>query len=68
MNANTKFVAPKGKFLVIGVDTFEHEDYPLGTFDSDVDAKELAQKRGGPMNKVYVYNDTGRVIYEAGTF
>lgn len=57
----TRFKAPKGKYLVIGVDTFEGPtaDYEIGTYKSKEEALSVANSRGGEMNKTYVYDDEG---------
>lgn len=60
--------APKGMFRVIGVDTFSHEDWHYEDFDNLKDAKDFANKKGGNMNMVYVYDDKGDYKYHAGTY
>lgn len=60
--------APKGKFRVIGVDTFDGGDWVQGDFDTKEAALECARKNGGQMTKMHVYNDTGSHVGEAGTF
>ena len=68
--ANDQFslCAPKSKFRVVGVDTFDGGDWVQGDFDTLEKAKECADKEGAPMTKTYVYNDKGQLVYEAGTF
>lgn len=62
------FKAPKGKFRVIGVDTFSHEDWVQGDFDTKDAALACADAHGGEMTKMHVYDATGKHIGEAGTF
>ena len=70
MLAIKDFKAPKGKFRVIGVDTFDQEgsDWIEGDFKTQEDAFAKARSAGGEMTKTHVYNDKGIHVYEAGTF
>lgn len=61
-------IAPKRKFRVILVDTFEGGDCVVGDFSSRKRAIETANQKGGQMTKVYVYNDKGQQIHSAGTY
>jgi len=69
MAARGELKAPKGKFRVIAVDTFESPcaDCHLGDFTKKADAIRQANAHGGPMNPVYVYTDKGELIHEAGS-
>jgi len=62
--------APTGKFRVVGVDTFEGPtaDYLIGDFPSLEEAQASATKHGGDMNPVYVYDSSGKMLFQAGTF
>ena len=60
--------APKGKYRVVLVDTFDGGDCILLTTKSKQKALDLANKNGGTMTIVYVYDDKGRQIHKAGTF
>lgn len=60
--------APKGKFRLIGVDTFDGGDWVDDDFGTLKKAKEAADKKGGIMTKMHVYDDKGRHLYETGTF
>lgn len=63
--------APKGKFRVIGVDTFEGPtaDYLIGDYASLGDAIAVAKQKGGVMNPVYVYDESGKeVLFKAGKY
>ena len=60
--------APKGKYRIIGVDTFDGGDWHEGDFSSKSEALEHARKRGGQMTKMHVYDDQGNHVGEAGTF
>lgn len=60
--------APKGKFRVVGVDTFDGGDWVQGDFDSQEDAIACARAQSGTMTKMHVYDDKGHHVSEAGTF
>lgn len=62
--------APKGKFRVIGVDTFDSDDWVEGDFDTLKQAQKHANERtkDKQMLKMHIYDDTGNHCYEAGTF
>lgn len=64
----TELRAPKGKFRVVGVDTFDNTDWLQGDFDTFGEAKEVANKKGGTMTKMYVYNEKEDILHDAGTF
>jgi hypothetical protein len=64
----TELCAPKGKFRVVGVDTFDGTDWIEGDFVKRESALNHATARGGTMLKMHVYDDTGKHIGEAGTF
>lgn len=63
----TEQKAPKGKWRVIGVDLFDHDDYLVGDFDGQQEAFKIAdehnKKRSGSMADVYyVYDDNGLYV------
>ena len=63
----TELKAPEGKFRVVVIDLFDHEDYVLKDCDSQEEAFELADAhnaaRTGSMDNVrYVYDDQGYYI------
>ena len=60
--------APKGKFRVVGVDTFDGTDWIEGDFETDKEAFDVAKKKGGTMLKTHVYDDQGNHLAEGGTF
>lgn len=60
--------APKGKFRVVGVDTFDGSDWVQGDFDTLNEACQCAREKGGEMTMMHVYNDKGEHMDEAGTF
>lgn len=60
--------APKGKFRVIGVDTFDGGDWVQGDFATRDEALACARSKGGEMTRMYVYDDMGRHLGNAGTF
>lgn len=68
MLSRKDFKAPKGKFRVVGVDTFDNSDWISGDFDTKEKAIEHAREKGGVMLKTHVYDDNGNHIYEAGSF
>jgi hypothetical protein len=64
--------APKGQYRVIGmgrIDTLSSPEGPLWqdceTFD---EAKDLAYRSGESYFWTYVYDDTGALLYEAGSY
>ena len=64
---NTEKKAPDGKFRVIGIDLFSHEDYLLDDYDTEAEAFDVADKhniaRTGDMDDVYyVYDDQGKYV------
>lgn len=63
-----KLQAPKGKYRVIGVDTFDGGDWVQGDFDTREEAMNCASIKGGQMTVMYVYDDKGMQLSKAGTF
>ena len=61
-------IAPKGKFRIIGVDTFDGGDWIVGEYDTLEEAINIANKKGGTMTMMYVYDDRGKLHHSAGTF
>jgi hypothetical protein len=68
MMDKAEFKAPKGKYRVIGVDTFAHEDWVQEDGTDKQSAIRIANEKGGNMQKMHVYDDQGNHIHEAGTF
>jgi hypothetical protein len=62
--------APKGKFRVIGVDTFDGGDWVSGDFATLDDAKKHAanQTKGQQMLKMHIYDDKGNHLGQDGSF
>lgn len=60
--------APRGKFRVVGVDTFDGGDWLEGDFPTLEKAKKRASEEGGQMTVMYIYNDNGQCVGRAGTF
>ncbi len=60
--------APKGKFRIVGVDTFDGTDWVYKDVDTFEEAKKFADKKGDVMLMVHVFNDEGKHVYKAGTF
>ena len=68
MLSTKNFKAPKGKFRVVGVDTFDGTDWIEGDFKTKEEAFSRARSKGGEMLKTHVYNDKGVHVYEGGSF
>jgi hypothetical protein len=64
-----RLTAPKGKFRVIGVDTFEgpRADYLIDDFKSLHAAIASARSHAGNMNPCYVYDDEGSSMWSGGS-
>lgn len=62
--------APVGKFRVIGVDTFDGDDWIEGDFESLDKARAHVKERtkGKQMLKMHIYNDQGKHAGKAGVF
>lgn len=60
--------APAGKFRVVGVDTFEGSDWLENDCGTIEEAQKVANKKSGEMTMMYIYNDKGAYVGEAGTF
>lgn len=60
--------APKGKFRVIGVDTFDGGDWVQGDFPTKAKAMKEANEHGGQMTLMHVFDDKGIQVGRAGTF
>ena len=60
--------APKGKYRVICVDTFDGGDWIDGDYDSKAAALKAASEKGGEMLKVHIYDDQGLHVGEGGRF
>lgn len=60
--------APTGMFRVVGVDTFSDEDWVQGDYKTLQEAIDEADERGAVMTKMYVYDDAGTYLHEAGKF
>jgi hypothetical protein len=64
---STTLQAPKGKFRVVGVKTFESltTDYLIGDFDTLDEAQHVAGMKGRERHPVYVYSDQENLLFEA---
>lgn len=65
--------APKGKFRVVTVDTFDFDPNEIGGAPNvvgDYDSLSIAERHagGGGMLRAYVYDDQGRCVHEAGSY
>ncbi len=66
--ARGQLIAPSGMYRVVGVDTFEafDADYLVSDVPDFETAKQMADRRAGSMNPVYVYDDNGKLVHEGG--
>ena len=62
--------APKGKFRLVTVDTFDGTDEHNGDFDTLEDAQDAAKRKtkGQQMCMAHIYNDKGHRVGDRGTF
>ena len=64
--------APKGQYRVIGLDHVNTLDSPSGPlskdFESFDEARDLADRMSEEYAWIYVYDDAGEVLYEAGSY
>ena len=58
------------KFKVIGVDTFSHDDFEYGIYNSLEEAIKAAKSfvKGQQMLKAYIEDEKGHCIDSYGTF
>ena len=68
INIGNVKVELKGEPFVIGIDTFSHEDWFDGYFDTNKEAIEHAKLTGGKMLKKHAYDKEGKHIGSGGTF
>ena len=63
-----KLRAPRGRFRLVGVDTFAgpFEDFLVGDFEDLDDAKREAVARASRLVPFYIYNERGQMIFSAG--
>jgi len=66
--ARGKLIAPSNRFRLVGVDCFEGSfaDFLVGDYDRREDAIAEASARGGKMKPYYVFDDCGKMIFNAG--
>ena len=61
--------APKGKYRIICVDTFDGGDWVHDDVDTLQEAQDyIKEKSGAQMLKVHVYDDTGKHVSGGGNF
>jgi hypothetical protein len=64
--------APKEQYRVIGLDHVNTLDSPTGPllkeFESFDEARDLADRMSEEYLYIYVYDDAGEVLYEAGSY
>jgi hypothetical protein len=61
-------IAPADRFRLIGIDTFDNQDWLEGDFADQAEAMKLADEKGGTMLLMEVYDDQGKIIHKTGTF
>ena len=63
--------AQSGRYRVIGLDPIDTLAWPSGLLCKDCEtldeARDLADRNGDLYLWVYVYNDAGEILYEAGS-
>jgi hypothetical protein len=63
--------APSGRYRVIGLSPTDTLTWPSGLLSKDCDtldeARDLADRNGHLYTWVYVYDDTGEILYETGS-
>ncbi|MCK4968447.1 MAG: hypothetical protein KAS12_05300 [Candidatus Aenigmarchaeota archaeon] len=60
--------APKGKFRIVCVDTFDEIDWVEADVLTLKKAKKIARKKSGNMLRAYVYDDQGICHFFSGTY
>ena len=64
--------APKGQYRVIGLDPVDTLTWPSGSLCKDCEtldeALDLAASNDDLYLRIYIYNDTGEVLHEAGCY
>jgi hypothetical protein len=63
-------IAAKGRFVVVGEDTFEMppQEYIVARDVPTLEeARKTADEEGGEMNPVTVYDDQGKRVYRCGS-
>lgn len=56
-------------YKVVGYDSFDHEEFPVGEYATKEEAIAVANSESGAMTLMYVYDlMTGHRIHKAGTF
>jgi hypothetical protein len=64
--------APKGQYRVIGQDPIDTLAWPSGPLLKDCEtfeeARDLAERNGELYLWIYVYDDNGKCLYEAGSY
>ncbi len=65
-----KLVAKKGKFRIVGYDSFDHEDFLVGDYKTLAEAKTISNEKtnGVEMLLMHVYDDKGKHLYQCGKF
>ena len=65
---NDDLQALTGEYRVVLVDTFDGSDCVIGNYKDLDEATKIADKKGGQMTIVYVYDSAGKIVYSAGSF
>jgi hypothetical protein len=64
--------APKGQYRVIGLDPVDTLTWPSGPLRKDCEtfdeALDFAARNDALYTWIYIYNDTGEILHEAGCY
>lgn len=55
-------------YTVEGYDSFSREGFPVGRYATANEAIEVANRKGGQMTLMYVYDPDGKRIHTAGSY
>lgn len=66
----TRQTAPAGKFRIIGIDTFEGEEWLQADVDTLDEAKRIIREKtaGEQILKMYVFDDAGTCLAGMGSY
>ena len=63
--------APRGQYLVIGLDPIDTLTWPSGPLWKDCEtldeARDFADRNSDLYAWIYIYDDAGEILYEAGS-
>lgn len=60
----------KGKFRLVGVDTFDHGDWVVGDYETLAEALKVADEKtnGQQMLMMHIYDKNGKHVSQCGRF